>query len=206
MALSSIRTIFGFITRCFESTQESWHIFLWSASSRPSVLELMNERIGIKMQHENIKQSTFGYESQRIRGDRKPMKSRWFQTLLPWSHGPRDVSRVLLGLHAQHGNTGRAPLKLRLGLKRVVAIGGRSEEGVCAEEVVEGHVAELVLLVGKADVAVVCSAGGRARGVRVGGDAGRGAPGQHAGGHNGAGRGGARPQVVGNLLEGEKKV
>lgn len=83
------------------------------------------------------------------------------------SHGPGDVGRVLLGLHAQHGDAGRASLKLWLGLEGVVAVGPRSQERVCAEEVVEGHVAELVLLVGEAHVAVVGGAGGRAGGVRV---------------------------------------
>lgn len=76
------------------------------------------------------------------------------------SHGPGDVGRVLFGLHAQHGDAGRAPLKLGLGLEGVVAVGARREERVCAEEVVEGDVAELVLLVGEAHVAVVGGAGG----------------------------------------------
>lgn len=122
------------------------------------------------------------------------------------SHGPRDVGRVLLGLHAQHGYAGRAPLELGLGLKGVVAGGGRREEGVRAEEVVEGDVAELVLLVGEAHVAVLGGSGGRAGGVGVGGDAGRGASGQHAGRHHGAAGGRARPQVVGNLLGGGKEA
>lgn len=113
------------------------------------------------------------------------------------SHGPGDVGRVLLRLHAQHGDAGRAPLELGLGLEGVVAVGGRREQGVGAEEVVEGHVPKLVLLVGEAHVAVVSGAGGRARG--VGGDAGGGAPGQHAGGHHRASRGRAGPQVVGDL-------
>lgn len=111
---------------------------------------------------------------------------------------------MLLGLHAQHGDAGRAPLKLRLGLKGVVAIGGRREEGVRTEEVVEGDMAELVLLIGEAHVAVVGGTGGRARGVRVGSDAGRGASGQHAGGDHGATGSRARPQVVRNLL-GERR-
>lgn len=122
----------------------------------------------------------------------------------PWSHGPRDVGCVLLGLHAQHGDAGWAPLKLRLGLEGVVTVGGRREEGVCAEEVVEGDVTELVLLVGEAHVAVVGGTGGRTRGVWVGSDAGRGASGQHAGGHHGAAGSRTRPQVVGNLL-GERR-
>jgi len=111
---------------------------------------------------------------------------------------------VLFGLHAQHGDAGRAPLELGLGLEGVVVVmaggGARRQEGVSAEEVVEGHVAELVLLVGEAHVAVLGGGGGgRARGVRVGGDAGRRAPGQHAGGDHGAPGGRARPQVVGDL-------
>lgn len=121
------------------------------------------------------------------------------------SHGPGDVGRVLLGLHAQHGDAGRASLKLGLGLEGVVAVGPRSQERVCAEEVVEGDVAELVLLVGEAHVAVVGGAGGRARGVRVRGDAGGRAAGQHAGGDHGPPRRGARPQVVGNLQGSEEK-
>lgn len=87
----------------------------------------------------------------------------------------------------------------------MVAVGSRRKEGVGAEEVVEGDVAELVLLIGEAHVAVVGSAGGRTGRVRVGSDAGRGASGQHAGGHHGAARGWAGPQVVGDLL-GEKGV
>lgn len=111
---------------------------------------------------------------------------------------------MLLGLHAQHGDAGRAPLELGLGLEGVVAVGGRREEGVRAEEVVEGHVAELVLLVGEAHVAVVGATGGRTRGVRVGGDAGRRTSRQHAGGDHGAAGSRARPQVVGNLLDERK--
>lgn len=112
---------------------------------------------------------------------------------------------MLLGLHAQHGYAGRAPLKLGLGLEGVVTVGGRREEGVCTEEVVEGDVAELVLLIREAHVAVLgggsCS---RTRGVGVGSDAGRGASGQHAGGDHRATGSRARPQVVGNLL-GERR-
>lgn len=111
---------------------------------------------------------------------------------------------MLLGLHAQHGDAGRASLELGLGLEGVVSVGARSEERVGAEEVVQGDVAELVLLVGEAHVAVVGGAGGRARGVRVGGHAGRRAAGQHAGGDHGAAGRGAGPQVVGNLL-GQRK-
>lgn len=109
---------------------------------------------------------------------------------------------MLLGLHAQHGNAGRAPLELGLGLEGRVAVGGRREEGVGAEEVVEGDVSELVLLAGEAHVAVVGGGGGGggAGGVGVGGDARRGPPGQHAGGHHGAAGGRARPQVVGDLM------
>ncbi len=66
---------------------------------------------------------------------------------------------MLLGLHAQHSDAGRAPLELGLGLEGVVTVGGRREEGVCAEEVVEGDVAELVLLIREANVAVVSGAG-----------------------------------------------
>lgn len=109
---------------------------------------------------------------------------------------------MLFGLHAQHSDAGRASFELGLGLEGVVAVGRRREEGVCAEKVVQGDVAELVLLIGEAHVAVVGGAGGRTRGVRVGGDAGRGASGQHAGGDHGAAGGRARPQVVGNLLGG----
>lgn len=117
------------------------------------------------------------------------------------SQGPGDVGRVLLGLHAQHGDAGRAPLELRFGLKGRVGGGGRREEGVRAEEVVQGDVAELVLLAGEAHVAVVgCARGGRARGVGVRGDARRGASGQHAGGDHRAPRGRAGPQVVRDLL------
>lgn len=76
------------------------------------------------------------------------------------SHGPGDVGRVLFGLHAQHGDAGRAPLKLGLGLEGVVAVGAGRQQRVCAEEVVEGDMAELVLLVGEAHVAVVGGAGG----------------------------------------------
>lgn len=111
---------------------------------------------------------------------------------------------MLFGLHAQHSDAGRASFELGLALKGVVTVGGRREEGVCAEEVVQGDVAELVLLIGEAHVAVVGGTGGRTRGVRVGGDAGRGASGQHAGGDHGATGSGARPQVVGNLL-GERR-
>lgn len=123
----------------------------------------------------------------------------------PGSHGPGDVGRVLLGLHAQHGDAGRAPLELGLGLEGRVAVGGRREDGVGAEEVVEGDVSELVLLAGEAHVAVVGSGGSRgggggAGGVGVGGDARRGSPGQHAGGHHGATGGRTRPQVVGDLM------
>lgn len=123
----------------------------------------------------------------------------------PRSHGPRDVGCVLLGLHAQHGDAGRASLELRLALEGVVAVGGRREEGVGAEEVVQGDVAELVLLVGEAHVAVVGGAGSRTGRVGVGGDAGRGAPGQHAGGDHGAAGSRARPQVVGELMGRRKK-
>lgn len=72
---------------------------------------------------------------------------------------------MLLGLHAQHGDAGRAPLELRLGLEGRVAVGRGREERVGAEEVVEGDVAELVLLAGEAHVAVVGSRGGGAWGV-----------------------------------------
>lgn len=113
------------------------------------------------------------------------------------SYGPGNVGGVLLGLHAQHGDAGRAPLKLWFGLKGVVAVGGRREKRV-ATEVVEGNVAKLVLLVGEVAVAVIGgSGGGRARG--VGGHAGGRTSGQHAGRHHGSGRRGARPQVVWNL-------
>lgn len=120
------------------------------------------------------------------------------------SHGPGDVGRVLFGLHAQHGDAGRASLKLGLGLEGVVAIGARREERVRAEEVVQGNVAELVLLVGEAHVAVVSGAGGWARGVRVRGHTGRRAARQHAGGDHGPPGRGTRPQVVGNLLGSEE--
>ena len=72
---------------------------------------------------------------------------------------------MLLGLHAQHSNAGRAPLKLRLGLKGRVTVGSRCEERVSAEEVVEGDVTKLVLLIGEAHVAVVGCSGGRTRGM-----------------------------------------
>lgn len=112
---------------------------------------------------------------------------------------------MLLGLHAQDGDAGRAPLKLRLGLEGVVSVGAGREEGVCAEEVVEGDVTELVLLIGReGHVAVICSAAARARGVRVGSDARRRASGQHAGGDDGAAGRRAGPQVVRDLL-GERK-
>lgn len=111
---------------------------------------------------------------------------------------------MLLGLHSQHGYAGRTPLKLGLGLEGVVTVGGRREEGICTEEVVEGDMAELVLLIGEAHVAVLGGTGSRARGVRVGGDAGGGASGQHAGGNHRATGSRARPQVVGNLL-GERR-
>ena len=107
---------------------------------------------------------------------------------------------MLLGLHAQHGDAGRAPLELGLGLESMVAVGRRREQGVRAEEVVERDVAELVLLVWEAHVAVVGGAGGRAGGMRIGCHAGRGAPGQHAGGDHRAAGGRAGPQVVGDLL------
>lgn len=128
------------------------------------------------------------------------------------SHGPGDVGGVLFGLHAQHGDAGRAALELRLALEGVVvvvAVGGRREQRVGAEEVVEGDVAELALLVGEADVAVVgaatAAAGGRAGRVGVGGDAGGRAAGQHAGGDHGSAGGRAGPQVVGELLTGRRK-
>lgn len=116
---------------------------------------------------------------------------------------------MLLGLHAQHGDAGRAPLELRLALEGVVvAAGGRREQGVGAEEVVEGDVAELALLVGEAHVAVVGAAASRRRGragrVGVGGDAGGRAAGQHAGGDHGAAGGRAGPQVVGELVGGRR--
>lgn len=111
---------------------------------------------------------------------------------------------MLLGLHSQHGDAGRAPLELGLGLEGVVTVGGRREEGVCAEEVIEGDMAELVLLIGEAHVAVVGGTGSRTWGVRVGRDAGRGASGQHAGGDHRASGSRARPQVVGNLLGGSR--
>lgn len=115
------------------------------------------------------------------------------------SQGPGDVGRVLLGLHAQHGDAGRAPLKLRFGFKGRVGAGGRREDGVCAEEVVQGDVAKLVLLTGEAHVAVVgCACSSRARG--VGGDAWWRASRQHAGGNHRAPRSCAGPQVVGDLL------
>lgn len=108
---------------------------------------------------------------------------------------------MLFGLHAQHRDAGRAPLELRFGLEGGQAAGGRRQQRVRAEEVVEGHVAELVLLVREAHVAVVrCCGGGRARGVPVGRDARRRAARQHArGDHGAAGGRGARPQVVGDL-------
>lgn len=86
----------------------------------------------------------------------------------------------------------------------MVTIGSRREEGVCTEEVVEGDMAELVLLIGKAHIAVVGGTGSRARGVRVGRDAGRGASGQHAGGDHRATGSSAGPQVVWNLLGGRR--
>lgn len=67
---------------------------------------------------------------------------------------------MLLGLHAQHRDAGRAPLKLRLGLEGMVSVGSRREEGVCAEEVVEGDVTKLVLLIRESHVAVIGGAGG----------------------------------------------
>lgn len=106
---------------------------------------------------------------------------------------------MLFGFHSQDGDAGGAPFKLGLALKGVMAVGGWREERVCAEEVVQGDVAKLVLLIREAHVPVVGGAGGRTRGVRVGGDAGRGASRQHAGGDHRATGGGARPQVVGNL-------
>lgn len=140
--------------------------------------------------------------------------SRLLRPLLQ-SHGPGDVGGVLLGLHAQHGDAGRAALELGLALEGVVvvvAVGGRREQGVGAEEVVEGDVAELALLVGEAHVAAVVHAAAaaapaadRAGGVGVGGDAGGRAAGQHAGGDHGGAGGRAGPQVVGELEgEGEK--
>lgn len=125
----------------------------------------------------------------------------------PRSHGPGDVGGVLLGLHAQHGDAGRAALELRLGLEGVVvAVGGRRQQGVGAEEVVEGDVAELALLVGEAHVAVVgAGAGGRTGRVGVGGDAGGRAPGQHAGGDHGGAGSRAGPQVVGELVAGRRR-
>lgn len=125
----------------------------------------------------------------------------------PRSHGPGDVGGVLLGLHAQHSDAGRAALELRLALKGVVvAVGGRRQQGVGAEEVVEGDVAELALLVGEAHVAVVgAGAGGRAGRVGVGGDAGGRAPGQHAGGDHGGAGSRAGPQVVGELVAGRRQ-
>lgn len=107
---------------------------------------------------------------------------------------------MLLGLHAQHGDAGRASLKLGFGLKGVVAVGCRSEQRISAEEVVQGDVAELVLLTGEAHVTVVGGAGAGARRVWVSGDAGRRASGQDAGGDHGAAGGRAGPQVVGDLL------
>lgn len=89
----------------------------------------------------------------------------------PRSHCPGDVGRVLLGLHAQYGDAGRTPLEFGFGLKGVVAVGGRREEGVCTEEVVEGHVAKLVLLVRETNIAMVSGASGRTGGVGVGSDA-----------------------------------
>lgn len=127
----------------------------------------------------------------------------------PPSHGPGDVGGVLLGLHAQHGDAGRAALELRLALEGVVvAVGGRREQGVGAEEVVEGDVAELALLVGEAHVAVVGGAAataGRAGRVGVGGDAGGRAAGQHAGGDHGSAGCRAGPQVVGELVAGRRE-
>lgn len=127
----------------------------------------------------------------------------------PRSHGPGDVGGVLLGLHAQHGDAGRAALELRLALEGVVvAAGGGREQGVGAEEVVEGDVAELALLVGEADVAVVgaaTAAAGRAGRVGVGGDAGGRATGQHAGGDHGSAGCRAGPQVVGELVAGKRE-
>lgn len=67
---------------------------------------------------------------------------------------------MLLGLHAQHRDAGGAPLKLRLGFEGMVSVRGRREEGVCAEEIVEGDVTELVLLIREGHVAVIRGTGG----------------------------------------------
>lgn len=118
----------------------------------------------------------------------------WFR-----SHGPGDVGCMLLGLHAQHGDAGRAPLEFWLAFKGWVRVGSWREEGVCAEKVVQGDVAELTLLIGKAHVAMISRRCHRGRARGVGGDARRGTPRQHAGGDHGAAGSWARPQVVGDL-------
>lgn len=60
-------------------------------------------------------------------------------------HGPRDIGSVLLGFHSKDCDTRRPPFKLWLCFKRM-SIGSPSKKRV-SEKIVEGHVAELVLVV-----------------------------------------------------------
>lgn len=69
-------------------------------------------------------------------------------------HGPWNIGRVLLGFHSKDCDTGRPPLELWLCFKRM-SIGSPRQKRV-SEKIVEGHVAELVLVVWKPCVTGVC--------------------------------------------------
>lgn len=69
-------------------------------------------------------------------------------------HGPGNIGSVLLGFHSKDCDTGRPPLELWLRFKRV-SIGSPRQKRV-SEKIVEGHVAELVLVVWKPCVTGVC--------------------------------------------------
>lgn len=69
-------------------------------------------------------------------------------------HGPWNIGSVLLGFHSKDCDTGRPPLELWLRFK-CMSIGSPRQKRV-SEKIVEGHVAELVLVVWKPCVTGVC--------------------------------------------------
>lgn len=104
-------------------------------------------------------------------------------------HGPWNIGGVLLGFHSQNGDTGRPPFKLGLCFK-CVSVGSASEKRV-SEKIVEGHVAELILVVWKPRVTGVCP-----RRVRIRRHAGGRVTWQHARSNHGTTACISCPQIV----------
>lgn len=69
-------------------------------------------------------------------------------------HGPWNIGSVLLGFHSKNCDTGGPPFKLWLCFK-CMSIGSPGKKRV-SEKIVEGHMAELVLVVWKPCVTGIC--------------------------------------------------